>query len=351
MRIRILSIAAIAVLLLNTFAFAAVDARSARAKRREAARLVSVLPASDGVAIFDAKRFFNDALPKVLSANQPMLGHIMSEVANMESKTGIDLRKFDQIAVGVAFKAISEKETDIEPVAIASGDINSTAIITAARVAAKDVFREEAAGDKTIFIISPKDVAQKTPSASTNAKVKSIADKALGSFNRDVAVAALDRSTIVIGSVDRVRTTLAGNTHVNAEVSGFLSQRGTSILTFAVKMPSGVSQMLPAEFDSLDTSVGAIKFVSGSLDVTTVGTAIKIAARTGNADQALQLKDTMEVLQSMGGSLMSASKKPDQKMYGRLLKSAKLDARGTDVTLDILVPQADIDLLVAKLIK
>ena len=129
MKTKSFAVAAIAVLLLNIAGIAAGDTRSARVKKREAMRLVSVLPASDGVAVFDAKRFLTDGLPTLLSANQPVLAEVMAKLNEMENRTGIDLRKFDQIAVGVAMKQITPKEVDFEPVAIASGDINAGALV------------------------------------------------------------------------------------------------------------------------------------------------------------------------------------------------------------------------------
>jgi len=127
MKTRLFAAASIAALLLNFVGLAAADTHQNKAAKSQSNRLVTLLPASDGVAIFDAKRFLNDALPKLLSANQPMLTEIMGKINEMETLTGIDLRKFDQVAVGVAFRQVSPKETDYEPVAIASGNSSQNA--------------------------------------------------------------------------------------------------------------------------------------------------------------------------------------------------------------------------------
>ena len=94
MKTKFLALSAIAVLLLNVAGFASGDIRSARAKKRQTTRLVALLPASDGVAVFDAKRFLNDALPKLLSANQPILAEITAKITEMENRTGIDFGNF-----------------------------------------------------------------------------------------------------------------------------------------------------------------------------------------------------------------------------------------------------------------
>ena len=342
MRTRFIAVSAIAVLLLNVVSFATVDARSARAKRAEVSRLVSLLPASDGVVVFDSKRFVNDALPKILSANQPMLAEVMSKITEMETTTGIDLRKFDQVAVGMTIKTVSATEYDFEPVALANGDINAGALIAVAKLASKGTYREEKIGDKTVFIFAAKDVLQKSTKPS-NSKVADIMDQALKGLTKEVAVATLDKNTIAISSVPRIRQTLAGGTRVSPDVTSLLSVKETSVMSFAVKAPGGLSKMLSLDNDELGANLDAIDYLSGSVDVATIGTSLNLSARTKKAEQAQSLRDTLDGLKMVGGAVFGGSKRADQKIYARLIKNAKVEARGNDVSLELLVPQADID--------
>lgn len=339
--------AAIAVLLVNAVAFAAVDTRAAKAKKRESARLVSVLPASDGVAIFESKRFLNDALPKVLAANQPLLADMMAKLTEMENRTGIDLRKFEQVAVGVSMNQISGTNIDCEPVAVASGDINAGALIAVAKLASKGTYREEKIGERTVYVFTAKDVMQKSTVTINNSKLKGIFDKGINGFTKEIAVATLDRNTLVLGTLSRVRETLEGKTHVSTDVAGLLSSRETAVMSFALKAPGGMSKMLPLENDELGNNIDSIQYLSGSLDVAAVGTTLQMLAKTKKPEQALGLKDTLEGLQVIGKIFLGGSKRADRQVYGRMLKSAKFEARGNDVILDLLVPQSDIDILVA----
>ena len=279
MRTRFFALSAISVLLFNVVSFAAVDARTARAKKAEVTRLVNLLPASDGVVVFDSKRFVNDALPKILSANQPMLTEVMSKITEMESTTGIDLRKFNQVAVGVAIKSVSAKEFDFEPVALANGDINAGALLAVAKLASKGTYREEKIGDKTVYIFSPKDIAQKTTKPN-NSKVADFMEQALKGMTKDVAVTTLDKNTLAIGSVPRIRETVAGGTKMGADVTGLLSAKETSVLSFAVKSPGGMSKMVPLDNDELGANIDSIDYLSGSVDVAAAGTSLSLSART-----------------------------------------------------------------------
>lgn len=347
MKTRFIAIATAACLLLNFVAFASVDTRKQRAKKRQTNRLVSQLPASDGVAVFEAKRFLGDALPQILSSNQPMLGQIMAKVTEIENRTGIDLRKFDTVAVGVAMKQVNAKEVDFETVAIANGDINAAALVSIAKLASKGTYREEQIGGRTVFVFTAKEVMQKTSSQSTNSKIVGMLDKALDGLTKEIAVTTLDNNTLVLGNLKRVRETLEAKTHPSADLTAKLMQNASAVMSFAVKTLDGMSKFMPLDNDELGKNVDAIRYLSGSLDVATAGTSLQVTAQTLKAEQAEGLKSTLEGLQMVGKAILGGSKRTDQQVYGRMVKAAKFTARGNEVTLDLLVPQADIDILIA----
>lgn len=344
MKMRFFAVVTIAVLLSNI----AVFAKPAVANKRAAsARLVSLLPASDAVAAFDSKRFLGDALPKVLAANQPMLSEIMAKVAEVESRTGIDLRKFDQVAVGATIRPIAgTKNFDVQPVAIASGDINAGALISVAKLASKGTYREEKVGERTMYVFSAKDVMQKTSVTISNSKISSFFDEALKGLTRDVAVASLDRNTLVLGAHAKVRETLEGRSRLAADLSSLLPAREAAVMTFAMKTPAGLAKLLPLDNDELGANIDSIRYLSGWLDVAAPGATVQMMARTTKPEQASGLKETLEGLQMIGGAFLGSSKRADQQVYGRMIKNARFEARGTDVTLDLAVPQSDIDILI-----
>lgn len=347
MKTRFFAVTAIAVLLLNVVGSSWGYSPRARVLSPQASRLVSMLPASDAVAIFDTKRFLNDAMPKVLSANQPMLNEITGKISEMERKTGIDFRKFDQVAVGVAMKAGKEaKDLDCEPVAIAGGDINSGALIAIAKLGSKGKYREEKLGDRTLYVFTMPETVKKTSPA--NAKSSRIA-QAIKAHVSEIAVTALDSKTLAIGCPERVRETIGAKTHVGTDLTDLLAAKETAVMSFAAKPPVGMSKMLSLDNDELGATINSIQYMSGSVDVATAGTSLQMMARTTKPDQAAALKDTLEGLQMLGKAVLGNSKNPDQQMYGRMVKNARFGVTGNDVTLDLLVPQADIDLLVAKI--
>ncbi|MBK8466669.1 MAG: hypothetical protein IPL32_12645 [Chloracidobacterium sp.] len=349
MKIKFFALAVMTGLLLNIVGFAANDTGRSTVKYRQASRLVSLLPASDGVAVFDSKRFLVEAVPKLLSANQPMLNQFTTKLAEIENTSGIDLRKFDQIAVGLKMKATAEKGVDFEPVVIAGGDISSGALVAMAKIASKGKYREEKIGETSVYVFTMPEAAKKTPAQVKNSKIGQVIDQGVKSIATEVAVTSLDKNTLALGSLTRVRETLEAKSQVSTDISSLLSTKETAVMSFAFKTPTGFSKTFSLDNDELGSNIDSIQYMSGSLDVAAIGTSLQMMARTAKPEQALALKDMLDALQMIGKSLLGNAKQADKAIYGRMVKNAKLDARGNDVTLEVLVPQADIDVLVAKI--
>lgn len=338
----------LAVLVLNLTGLTFADTRRSKSKKRQSNSLVALLPASDGVATFDTKRFFNDALPKVLSANQPMLGKIMLKVNEMSNTTGIDLRKFDRIAVGIAMKQVTAKNVDLDLVAVTRGDINAGALIAIAKLASNGAYREEKIGETTVYVFNAKDAIKKNAPQTANAAKHDIFDRAIDNLTKELAVASLDRNTLVIGSLDRVKQTLGRQTTIAPDITTLLSNKESSVFTFALRTPDGLAKLMPLESDELGKNIDSIRYLAGSMDVAGAGASVAVMARTQKPEQAKGLSDMLEGLQ-MFGKILSISKRADQKIYGRMVENARIAHSGNDVTLDLLVPQADIDVLVATI--
>ncbi len=351
MKFRFFSLAAISLLLLNTVGFAIVDTRNAiLAKKRASAKLVSLLPSSDGIAIFDSKQFLDDALPRVLSANQPMLSEIMAKVGEIESRIGIDLRKFSQVAVGVSMKQVSATEVDYDTVAIAGGDVNVENVIAAAKAASKSPVREEKVGARTIYIFSRKDIAASTTARPANSKIAASMDKLMaGLTKKEIALTAYDAGTLVMGSPERVRQTLAATAKTDSDIRNLLPSRETSVVSFAARTNGMLGRLLPLDADMLGANLDSIQYMTGSMDVAAGSTAVQMMARTKKAEQAGDLKTTLEGLQMVGKAFLGGSKRLDQQVYARMLGNAKFANRGTDVSLDLAIPQTDIDILIGGL--
>jgi hypothetical protein len=346
MRSKVFAFVSAALLLLNMAAFAAVDTHNRKAKKRQTNPLVALLPASDAVATLDSKRLISEAMPQILSANQPMLDRIMGQVNDIESKTGIDLKKFDSVVIGMSVSKVGPKNFKFDPVAIARGDVKSGTLLAVAKLAANGAYREEKYGERTIYIFTAKEVIKKTTAKTGKADIESMIGDTLDGLTQEIAVSALDANTLVFGSLARVQQTLGGKSHISPEVTALLPVTETAVIAFGMRTPDGMSSLMPLENDELGKNIDSIRSLSGSMEVTAAGTTMQMSAKTAKAEQAKSLYDTLDGLKMLGKAFLGGSKRADQRIYARLIESAKIDVRGNVVTLDLLVPQADIDTLI-----
>ncbi|MBK6748933.1 MAG: hypothetical protein IPG67_02715 [Acidobacteria bacterium] len=346
---KVLTFLTVAAFVLNLSGLALADTRRTKKKVRQSNALVSMLPASDGVATFDVKRFFNDAMPKVLSANQPMIAKIMSHISQIESKTGIDLRKFEQVAAGINMKIGTANKLSADPVVIARGSFSSDALISTAKTAAEGKFREEKFGDRNVIIFAAKDEVKKNVPTASVPVSSDVVNSVIDGMPNEIAVTSLDSTTLVIGSPERVRQTLDRTTSVALEISSLLSNSETAVCTFAMRVPDRMASIVDLDKDELGENINSIKYLSGSMSVNTSGAVVSMMARTARADQAKALYDTLSGLKMIGEGFLGGSKKAEHKVMARMLKATTVTNRGNDISLVITVPQEEINMLVATI--
>jgi hypothetical protein len=348
MKSKLFAVFTLSIFVLNTTAFAMPDAKARKAA--DTAALVAMLPASDGVVVFDIKRFLDSALPQMLSGNQPMLAEVTKAIDEAKEKTGIDVRQFETLAAGVTAKPTAPKKYDIDSVLIARGQVSAPTVLAAAKLAAKGKYREEKIGERTVFVFEARDVAA-AHAPQGHSATGGMIKKALGALSKEMAAVAMDANTLAFGDVDKVKETAAGSSKVDKELTGLLSKTVAPVATFAARVPEGMSAFLPLDNDELGKNIDSIKLMYGSMDVTSAGTNLNATVRTLQADQALSLKETLDGLQMLGKMFLGSSKRADQQVYARLIENVKFASKGTEVSMSLAIAQNDIDFLIGLLAK
>ncbi len=310
--------------------------------------LAALLPASDMVVTLDAQRLFNQALPQVLSANQEMLGEINAHIDALKSKTGLDARQFQQVAVGLTTKQISAKDVEFEPFVLARGSFNSGALLAVAKMASNGKYREEKIGSRTVYIFTPKEIAEANKPTTKNSFLSKILDKVTKNLTREVAITTYDDKTLAFGTPARVREAFGTKTRIAADVLGLVNRNPNAVVSFGGRMPNGMSAFLPFENDELGKNLDSIRQVSGGLNIGDGNATLSVTAKTLKDEQAQGLKDTMEGLQVLGKAFLGGSKSADKQVYARMVENAKISRNGSEVSFDLQVPQTDIDVIISK---
>jgi hypothetical protein len=329
---------------LNGVGTAFADTKTSKTAN-QTSQLVALLPTSDGVMTIDMKRLLSEAMPQILSGKPQMLGDVNAKIDEINQKTGLDLRQFEQVAVGVSAKQITAQEVDLEPFILARGKYNAAALIALAKLASKGKYREEKIGACSVFVFSGKEIIEQNKPQTKNSLFDKMIDRVINSLTKEVAVTAYDNNTLAFGSLNRVRDAFESKSRVNEEVSSLINRKPNAVVSFGGKLPNGLSKFIDLDNDELGTTLDTIRQVSGALEISGGNTTISIAAKTLKPEQAQSLLDTLQGLQMVGKALLGSSRSSDKQVYGRMIDNAKITRNAAEVMLDLQVPQNDINIL------
>ena len=320
----------------------------AETKGKKNNELLALLPASDMAMTVDVKRLFDEALPQILSANQPLLAEIRGKVDEIKSQTGLDVRQFQQVAVGVIAKKINEKDFVFEPMVLARGQFSSAAILAITKLASKGKYREEKIGERSVYVFSPKEVIEEHKGKVTDSTASGIIDKMLGSLTQEIAITTYNENTLAIGSMAQMRSLFEAKTRISPEILELVGRKPNAIASFGANVPSGLSQFIELGDDELGATLNSVRQLSGSMDVLDGNTFISVMAKTTNNEQANNLKATIDSLFGFLAPFLKGSKGADKKVYGKMIESAKITQNSNQVMLDLKVPQADLDVIIGE---
>ena len=123
------------------------------------------------------------------------------------------------------------------------------------------------------------------------------------------------------------------------------------MISFGASMPAGASQFLPVDNDELGKNIESIKQIYGAIDIKEEQLTLFAAAKSSNTNAAKGLEETLIGLQMLGQSILGGSKRADQQLYARLLEAAVIERKSAEVSLQLAVPQSDVDALMGILLK
>src|SRR5437764_11855450 len=127
----------------------------ARAQTSTVARVSVPLPASDAVLTVDLKGLLTEAAPRALASDPSRLAQLSADIEQFKTRTGVDARDFDTLAVGARLTRLPSGAMKIaNVVAIARGTFSADALIANARAAAKGKLTEQTYAGKTLYVIA-----------------------------------------------------------------------------------------------------------------------------------------------------------------------------------------------------
>jgi len=303
-----------------------------------ASNLLESLPASDAVVIVKVKRVINEALPKLLSGNPTKLSEANAQIEQLKSRTGVDLRSLDQIALSMRYTYPSPGITKINSVAIATGTLNAGAIVAAGRIAANGKYQEEKYHGKTIYIFT---LAQQI-------RVFGLIDLKI----QDLAVCPLDGNKLALGNLQRVREAIdvgKGRNRSNAELIALASRDPSAIAGFGGNISPAVMENLRITNDAIARDLTAVRQVYGTVGMTDKDLELMLAARTVDPSSAKNLGDTIEGLKQFGALFVNRLPAAKGALARSALGNLKITTQGNELQIRTAVAQAEVVPLMAGL--
>jgi hypothetical protein len=298
------------------------------------ANIASYLPASDAVAIVDVKRMLNETMPSILGSDQAKLAQANAEIDKFKTKTGVDLRQFNRVAVGVRYAYPNATTTRLETVAIAHGAFDAKDVSASVRAAANGKSREEKYRGLTITIINVNDQI-----------------KLLGLWNMtisELAICPLDATSLALGTLENVKAAIdAGKAgRAPAELISLASKDPAAVIGFGANITPELLSKLDVGNDTIAKDVSSIKQAYGSVGSTQSDVTVMMVARTDSAAAAKNLGDTVEGLRQLGSLFIGRLADPRRALAESALNNLKVTARETEVEIRTQVAAANLAALI-----
>lgn len=323
---------AVAFLLLNLVSTSSPRslARTPSMQPAPPADVLSYLPVSDAVVVVDVHRLMTEALPRIFSGDPAKLQQVNSEIDKFKTRTGIDPRNFDRVALGLRYTYPSATITKIETVAIAHGTFDARALVAAGRSAASGRYREVSHHGATIVVFNIGDQI-----------------KFLGLWNmkvNELAVCALDRNTLAIGSLPNVRAAIeAGKSgRASSDLVALATRDGSALIGFGGNVTSELLKNLNVGNDAIAKDANSIRQVYGSVGMTEKDFTLLLVARAATAADAKNLSDTVTGLRQLGGILISRMAPAKKNLAQSALDNLKITTRANELEIRTQFAAADL---------
>jgi hypothetical protein len=297
--------------------------------------LLASLPESDAVALVSVKRALDEALPRLLASNPAKLATTNAQIDNFKTRTGIDPRAFDQVALGVRYTYPSDGITKLHTVGLARGTFNPAAMVAAGRIAANGNFREEKYQGKSIYIFT----------LDENIKLFGLLSFRL----REFAASPVDANTLAIGDAQSIRNVIdvgRARKRASTELVALASRDPNAIMGFGGNISPTLLRNLDIGNQAVVQDLSSVRQVYGSFAITQTDVEMFVAARTLNADSARQLGDTLEGLKQLGALFVNRLSAPKSALAKNALANLRIVTQANELQVRTAVAQSAIAPLV-----
>ena len=293
--------------------------------------LLAALPQSDAMALVRVHQLLVEALPTILAESPAKLAEANAEIEKFKTKTGIDPRAFEQLALGMHYSYPREGVTKVDTVGLARGSFNVAAMVTAGHNAASGKYREEKYHGLTIYIF-PLD---------QQIKIYGLPNTQV----HDLAVAVLESDLLGLGAPATVRNLIDSRkirALGNAELIKLATQDPKALVGFGGNVTPAVLRNLKIDNESIANDLSSIRQVYGTVGLTARDVELFLAAKTTDAESAKSLGATLEGLSQLAGLFVGRLPAPKGGVARTALDNLKITTQGNELRIRTAVAQAQL---------
>jgi len=299
------------------------------------AGLLASLPESDAVVQVKVRQLLSDALPRIFANNSAKLAEVNASIENFKTKTGLDPRMFEQLALGFRFDYPAEGVTKAQTIALVNGSFSPAAMVAAGRVASNGNYREDKYQGKTIYIFR----------LDENIRLLGMFDVRIS----ELAAAPLDANVLAIGDPTGVRAAIDASRlrkRANAELIALASRDPNAIIGFGGNVTEQLIRNLDIGNAPIAADLSKLRQFYGSVGTTETDLELFLAARAVDADAARNLGDTLEGLKQFGALFVGRLSGARGVLAKSALANLKIVTTANELQIRTAVAQADVGPLV-----
>ncbi|MDQ3254773.1 MAG: hypothetical protein M3R15_12845 [Acidobacteriota bacterium] len=305
------------------------------------------LPASEAVMYFDVQRVLNEGLPRAFGNSQTRIANINHDIENFKTRTGLDAREFDVVAVSLKFtprlKSLFPPRgtLQINPVVIARGRFDANRIFAAGSEAAQntEAVSSRVARDKETHY---KGVRIYIVKVDENVKVFGL----INLSENETAIAALDANTLAMGKPQTVHSAIdanKGGKRVETELVQLATRTPAALIGFAGRVPGVVSSRIDLGNEQLSHTFKTVRVVYGSVTPEADSFEMLTVLRTTDANAAQELSQTLTALQSFIPGLIAQLPAAIGSVAASNARNIRITAEGNEVFVRVqLVPPTSV---------
>jgi hypothetical protein len=338
---RTFTLTTLALLLLSsvqTFALTQTRGRTShQSQTQPPTSLLASLPESDAVALVKVNRLLSDMMPKILANNTAKIAELNASIENFKTRTGLDPRSFDEVALGFRYTYPREGVTKLITAALAKGSFNAGAMVAAGRLAANGKYREEKYQGKSIYVFS----------LDESIRLFGVIDLKIN----ELAASPIDANTLALGDPKSIRSVIdasTGRSRVKSELVGLASHDPNAVIGFGGNIPPQVLQNLDVSNASFAGDLSGVRQAYGSIGTTERDVELFVGAKMVNNDAARNLSDTLEGLKQLGALFAGRLAGARGVLAKSALSNLKIVTQANELQIRTAVAQADLGPLVGR---